>query len=533
MQKEITYHPPMMLIRYLTFCSPVNTAWIWLLLSLFLVQPAYTEIIHSPNTVKPHLARDISIHVPASFDRFSHNSGISFRDLNNTNKYLRTTTKNLFPDTDYHITLGGFSPQTEYEIEITVLNGGSSSHKETITFTTDSAPADETRYLLLVIDEDLNDPMLERAYENYISDVITQEKNLQAEKYYLQKSFMAQKDLYSYIHDNYFDKNLYYLFFIGSNASFPVEINLLDEEGGVAHSYHYEGLSFYTHVWNNPYQYDAEGDRYIINYGLNNSAMPDLYTPFVNNGSMAEISFGAIIPTSNVIADREQQVLNYLNKISRYRRGQITFDQRILYSDTIWGNTNLENTIDQITRWSDNVAIDTTHDPSSTYHGPDPQWVASYLENLKNGSFEVGWINVHGSSRHHYFGVSHSDISHLPQLNIAYINLKSCSTGNYKYNSYLAGEYLNTGNVLAVEANMNVTFYVGNSSVNDFSTGSAMYELAKGKSIGDAVRQHGAVFTGHVLFGDPLLIIGDPPVHTPSKFPWALFMPAILSTHQD
>lgn len=483
--------------------------------------------------MKPHLARDVSIHIPADFDRFSHSSGISIKDLNNTKRYLRTTTKDLFPDTDYHITLGGFSPQTEYEIEIMVSSGGSSLLKETITFTTDNAPTDETRRLLLVIDENLHDPELEAAYDTYISEVVRQEKNLQVEKYYLKKSYTAQKELYNYIHDNYFNRNLYYLFFIGSNASIPVEIELLDDEGIVDHWYHYEGISFYTHVWNNSYEYDADSDRYVIIYGHNNGATPDLYTSFFNNGAMAEISFGAFIPTSNSIADRKQQVLTYLDKISRYRKGLITFDQRVLYSDTIWGNDHLGETIDLINRWSDNVSIDTNHYPSSDYYGPDSQWGTSYIENLKNGSFEVGWINVHGSPLAHHFGISNSDISQLPQLNTAYINLKSCSTGNYKYNSYLAGEYLNTGNVLAVEANMNVTFYVGNSSVNDFSTGSTMYEIAKGKNIGDAVRQHGSVFTGHVLFGDPLLIIGDPPVYTPSKFPWPMFMPAILSSHLD
>lgn len=511
-----------------------QTIYVTVLLLVFFTSTcvdALSALTHSANMAKPHLAIDISLDIPSDFNRYSEKSHLSFKDINSPSRYINTTTKNLIPGKAFTITLGGFSPGHSYEVQVLLNNAGQPIHNETLSFSTLVQPDTEVRTHLMVIDEDLNSEELLAEYDRYMQQIIDQEKNIQVIPYFIRDDYQEKIQLYYYILENYLTQNLYSIFFIGSNSFFPVEIHLLDENGDYAYSYNYEGLSFYSHYWNNPYQYDTETDRFTVVYGLNTNNTPDKYTSYINNTAMADISIGSFVPTSNIYEEKVRQTLHYLQKLSDYRNHTIHFDSKVLYSDTMWGNGDIERDLSTLPFYTHNVGIVTSHVPDPSYHGPDHLWKNTYLNNLENNSFEIGWLNVHGSPNFHYFGVSSADIESLAQLNTGYISLQSCSTGYYKSPGYLAGTYLNSGNVLAVEANLYVTFYV-KTEPSDFHTGYTLFEIAHGKKIGDAVRQHGPMHIGHMLFGDPMLIIGDPRRRFKggkSSF-WPLILPTIINS---
>lgn len=489
-----------------------------------------SPVVILENQQKPYQAIDIEVQIPAEFNRYSSNSYLTIQDLSSPNRYLAVTPKDLIPGEIYTTTIGGFSPSSSYEVEIALVNDGYESFTELKQFSTRSEPMSHRKTVLMVIDDDLQSAELVHEYSLYTQSIIEQEGNVDVEQYYIGEGYSEKIELYEYIQASFFNKNLSSIFFIGKNSSFPVEIYLLDDQGKEVYQFQYEGLSFYSHIWNNPYQFIPEKNRYAIIQGLNASSTPNLYSSYFSNSSVAEISFGAFVPTTTEIGEKKNQVRRYLKKIRDYRKGLFSFNKSVLYSDTMWGNESVERDLSFLPSYSNNTAIHTTHTPDHDFHLSDEDWKEEYLSKLEQQSYEIAWVNVHGAPTYHYFGVSNFDIENLSRLNTAYVSLQSCNTGNFNTPGYLAGTYLNTGNVLVVEANMYPTMYIGNNAT-PFSEFFNLYAVANGKKVGDAMRQHGSMHIGHILYGDPMLTIGEQKSNTlpkPKSEFWSLFLPIIL-----
>ncbi|MCP4215480.1 MAG: hypothetical protein GY765_12570 [bacterium] len=342
----------------------------------------------------------------------------------------------------------------------------------------------------------------------YKADVEAKNPGMEVIQYYIKDSFDERKALYEYLQKNYVDKNIYYLFFIGRNAAVDTWLERRDANGELKVAQKSNGFSFYTAIMNNIYQFDPGKNRYIHTYLDSMTggeiADPELQSTWGING-MREVSFGALVPTKMEFSPGKEEILAYFNKLHRFRTGEITFSPRVLFSDTMEGNTMLEPLVNGVSRWKNNVSLEVTE-------GNEGQWETEYLDYLSTQSFEICWLTTHGSPFAHNFGIYYSSIAEMQQLDTAVIVLNSCSNGDFHQSDYLAGTYLATGNVLAVRAFTEPVFvFSGAPEIYDFYPGKWCYHLGLGERIGDALRLHKAnVLPTEVLFGDPLLRLSEP-----------------------
>ena len=229
-----------------------------------------TESIIStlPNSRKPHTARDFSIWVPENFDRNSQNSVLLLINTSCRERLLWFTSKDMYPGQYFEFTMDGLFPDTEYEFIVQLSSTGLSIN-EYVVFRTEPAPMNEVKGILLVIDEDLSDSELECYYARYAQDLKALDPCSQVEHYYIADDLESKKELYNYLKDAHFDDNIYYIFFIGDNATMPVYTYTLDSAGEVKAEYPYESLSFYTNISNNEYDYDEAEDRFVKKFYSN------------------------------------------------------------------------------------------------------------------------------------------------------------------------------------------------------------------------------------------------------------------------
>jgi hypothetical protein len=336
---------------------------------------AQNTVTTYPNLDLPHLARDFSILIPENFDRNYQSSGIIIKSNTCNERLIWFTSKEVFPNQYFDFTIGGLSPDTEYEFEVKIYSSGLYI-RENVAFRTEPAPVNEIKRVLLVIDEELSDYQLRYWFWRYARDLWSIDPHLRVELYYIGDDFESKKELYNYLKDAYFSRNIHYVFFIGDNATMPIYIYTLNEEGEVLKQYFYQSLSFYTNIWNNEFEYDETEDRYIRKFYINCPVTdPELQTRLIY-GRFPEISFGVLAPTKEGFDEEKAQVINYFQKLHAFRTGEFSFDNKILYSDTVNGNEHMADEISAITRWEGNVALD-RWEP-----GGGEEWKDAYLDAL-------------------------------------------------------------------------------------------------------------------------------------------------------
>ena len=152
-------------VKFATLC--------FLVFCCLLIQMVYAAemVTTEANPLKPHLARDFRIWIPENFDRFDQNSYLSITATGCKERLLQLTTKDIYPNQYLECTVGGLSPDTDYEFEVKINSAGFFIAEALVAFRTEPAPINETKRILMVIDEGLDDPELMGCFAQYAQDV--------------------------------------------------------------------------------------------------------------------------------------------------------------------------------------------------------------------------------------------------------------------------------------------------------------------------------------------------------------------------
>lgn len=199
----------------------------------------------------------------------------------------------------------------------------------------------------------------------------------------------------------------------------------------------------------------------------------------------------------------------YLDNNHRYRTGQLTYRQKMLYFGSIALNqsgmsqTDYENLVAQIDTYTGLYESD--DDVNYIYHPDLETQKQLYLAELSN-SYEFVFVNIHGSVTTQWLGDSTSlysseMIQARPRSLLSIMS--SCSNGDFTQDYYLAGWYLFSGETLAVMANSTVSMAVGGASVEFLKD---FVPLGLGVTFGEMYRNDRSASAMH-LFGDPTLTL--------------------------
>lgn len=417
------------------------------------------------------------------------------------------------------LTMGGMLPGKSYRLETSVFGldgapcGGNMA--EPVTFQTGSAVAKPMQMLMVIDEAWRNVSYVQAVLNQYISDVQAGNASLTVQKYYIENNSTAKIELYNHIRQQYLNNNLSYLFFIGDNASTNVRRKLLDEAGNVVLN---AGTISFTHYTLPLYQnYSFSPDTYQLEttsyYNTCYRAPQEVRQPvFQQRNSL--ISMGMVIPDPALSHDgKANYILDYFNKLHRFRNKEITFQKRILLAD---GFTEEDGVIGMAMangRWLSAIALETSGAKDPNYSGADPIWKSDFLNRLGNGSHEIFSMSVHGSPTYHAFGIYSNDlIYNLLQLNTQLLHLASCNVGHFKTDNYMAGLYLEKGNVINVHAYADLLVVATSNGASglgyQFMGNGTFTLLSKGYAVSDAYRYSQSYIDSEVILGDPLATLG-------------------------
>jgi hypothetical protein len=420
-----------------------------------------------------------------------------------------------------NFTMGGMIPGKSYTLETSIFgfDGAPCSGRmiTPVTFQTSSATAELSKMLLVINEEWKNTALVQSSLDQYIADVQANNPLITVEKYYVTSNSFSKIGLYDYIQQQYTSANLSYLFFIGDNASTLKTHRLLDEQGGVP----YEGSSYsFTHytlpLYQN-YTYDPS------NYNLKSMAYQNTcFRPsqevreavFQQRNSL--ISMGMIIPDPALSFDGQINYLNqYFIKLHKFKNKEITFEKKVLLTDGFVNENSVVSLAKNNGRWNNADILDIGREKDVNYSGEDVVWKTDFINKLGSRSYEIFSLNLHGSPNYHSFGIYSSDILYnFPQLNTQIINLSSCNVGHYKYHNYLAGLYLEKGNVLNVHAYSDLLITLTSNGASaleyQFLDNGVFTLMSRGYTISDAFRFSASYIDSEVILGDPLVKLSEP-----------------------
>jgi hypothetical protein len=413
------------------------------------------------------------------------------------------------------LTMGGMLPGKHYRLETAVFGlegapcGGNMA--EPVTFQTGPAVAKPMQMLMVIDEEWRNVSYVQSALDQYITDVQGSNSLLTVQKYYIENNSTAKMLLQNHIRQQYLNNNLSYLFFIGDNASTNVRRNLLDEAGNVVLSAgtvsftHYT-LPLYQHYSFSPDTYELQSSAY---YNTCFRASQEVRQPiFQQRNSL--ISMGMVIPDPALSHDgKANYIVDYFTKVHRFRNKEITFQKRILLADGFAEEDAVIGMALANGRWLTAVALETSGAKDPNYSGDDPVWKGDFLNRLGNGSHEIFSMNVHGSPNYHAFGIySYDLIYNLLQLNTQLLHLASCNVGHFKTNNYMAGLYLEKGNVINVHAYADLLIVITSNGASglayQFMGNGTFTLLSQGHAVSDAYRYSQSYIDSEVILGDPL-----------------------------
>lgn len=413
------------------------------------------------------------------------------------------------------LTMGGMLPGKRYRLETTVFGldgapcGGNMA--EPVMFQTGPAVQKPIQMLMVIDEEWRNVGYVQSVLDQYISDVQGSNPRLTVQKYYIENNSTSKIALYNHIRQQYLNSNLAYLFFIGDNASTEVRRNLLDEAGNVVFSggtisfTHYT-LPLYQHYSFSPETYQLETSAY---YNTCYRATQEVRQPvFQQRNSL--ISMGMVIPDPALSHDgKANYIMDYFNKLHRFRNKEITFQKRVLLADGFAGEDAVIGMAMANGRWLSAIALQTSGPKDPNYSGDDPIWKSDFLNRLGNGSHEIFSMSVHGSPTYHAFGIySYDLIYNLLQLNTQLLHMASCNVGHFKTNNYMAGLYLEKGNVINVHAYADLFIVATSNGASglgyQFMGNGAFTLLSRGHTVSDAYRYSQSYIDSEVILGDPL-----------------------------
>lgn len=413
------------------------------------------------------------------------------------------------------LTMGGMLPGKRYRLETAVFGldgppcGGSMA--EPVTFQTGPAVAKPMQMLMVIDEQWRNVSHVQSVLDQYITDVQASNSWLTVQKYYIENNSTAKMLLYNHIRQQYLNNNISYLFFIGDNASTDVRRTLLDEAGNVVLtagtvSFTHYTMPWYQHYWLNPETYLLESKAYQNT--CFRASQEVRTTIFQQRNSL--ISMGMVIPDPALSHDgKANYIMDYFNKLHRFRNKEITFQKRILLADGFAEEDDVIGMALANGRWLTAIALETSGQKDPNYSGADPIWKGDFLNRLGNGSHEIFSMSVHGSPTYHAFGIYSNDlIYNLLQLNTQLLHLASCNVGHFKTNNYMAGLYLEKGNVINVHAYADLLIVATSNGASglgyQFMGNGAFTLLSEGHTVSDAYRYSQSYIDSEVILGDPL-----------------------------
>ena len=480
------------------------------------------QISISPNASKPETNADIHLVFGASVD-IEAVSNIQFtvrrpcvepcitpsvadvwlssKAINKTNRYI-----------DYVIS--GLMPASSYTLQ-TIVNGldgdaCTGSQLDLVNFQTAAASASKPVKMLLAINNEWQtDAPIQAVLDQYIADVEAENPLLTVEKYYVTYSNAARISLYQYIKDQYRDNNLSYLFFIGDNAAISQAILILDNNDNVINTFSTLSFTNYTLPLYDTYSYNSVTDQFETSrYQDLCFRHPVEKREAVFQQTNSAISMGAIVPSMSYNPEkRNTSIINYFTKLHKYRNQEISFDKKVLITDGFASELQAVNLAESNGWTAETVAFGREKDLD--YSGEDPVWKADFLNKLGTKSYEIYTANLHGSPSYQSFGVYKDDINNLPQLNSQLVSLSSCNMGVFRGWDYLAGQYLDKGNVLNVRAYSDYLMLFtspGESALEQYFRPDGSFTLmSKGYNVSDGFRLSESYMEAEVIFGDPLV----------------------------
>ncbi|MGD0754857.1 MAG: T9SS type A sorting domain-containing protein [Bacteroidales bacterium] len=462
------------------------------------------SITCKPNNLKPFSAEDISILIPQSETMLK---GLVVKEgvfAVPGGRFIRYLISSYLPGQTFNFTIGGLEPDKSYNFEFRLEDRDGSRFQEKITFRTEPAPIVNNKSLLFVIDKDLeNDPDILNSINQYIADANKLYPDLSFKNYYLADNNRARADLYDTINQLYYNNNLSYLFFIGRNALIEYTSYYYDEYNDTTYQYQYSRMDYYTYIYNQGILYNSLNDSFCEYRNIDSISI-------VDDCRSQEISFGVIAPTQFDLQNKKAYVLSYFDKLHQFRSGNISFSNSVLYSMTMKPEDDslVLDKLKLIKRFENNQQIAASHVYGGSYQNDDVVWREDYLNKLNTNSYEMCMLNVHGAPLFHQFGITPTEIISLSNLNVLFFLLVSCSNGNMLYEHFLAGEYLDKGNTLAVLAFNEVVSWVGDTFdylLSENNLGNYIYRSAKGEIISDAIKHTGSNSPLLMFFGDPLM----------------------------
>lgn len=220
-------------------------------------------------------------------------------------------------------------------------------------------------------------------------------------------------------------------------------------------------------------------------------------------------------------AEGIEMLSKYLDRNHAYRTGQLAYDKQMLFFNSILIN----HKDDDIPDVTDDQYVDLVRQIGS-YTGlyepgqdKDVDYVYSdvleeqkdqYLKKLSDVSYDFVFVNVHGSWGSQWLGenvyVSRQEIRDVKSKTF-FVELASCSNGDFTAEDYFAGNLLFSGNTLVVAANSTVAMLMNSHRVG-FLKG--FQPLRLGVSFGQMSLNDNSFLVRH-LFGDPTLQLRKKP----------------------
>lgn len=373
--------------------------------------------------------------------------------------------------------------------------------------------------LLFIIDKDLeNNDAIDAALTNYMNTVFLYYPHITFEKTYIEDDINKKNELYEQIKLKYANVSnpLRYLFFIGSNAGVRLRRRIFDFDNNVMIGESLSSISFYTQIFNPVYTFnstiglfDSKTYAYCNFPGLPVNDIGDE----VSQSNSSEIAFGGIFPNGST--PKITAILNYFQKLDKFKKGLISFNKSVLFSDTYFYDGHLPDSLASINpRWQQNDTINVAQKHGPYYHDTDHDWYLDYKNKISTKSYEVLTYLGHGTPTFHYFSFNSLEVEYLPAFNSMSLLFLSCSIGKFTEYNYLANKYLEKGNTLSVLA---YTEPVGISAIgqqsgliNFFAPNELYDDISKGMFYGDAYLFNSSFLEIQINLGDPLLTI-DPP----------------------
>lgn len=426
---------------------------------------------------------------------------LSPKAINKTDRYI-----------DYVIS--GLMPASPYTLQ-TIVNGldgdaCTGSQLDLVNFQTAAAsPSKPVKMLLVINNEWQNDAAVQAALDQYIGDVQQENPLLTVEKYYAAYSNAARVALYQYIKDQYRDNNLNYLFFIGDNAAISLVTLILDNNDNVVNTFSTVSFTKYTLPLYDTYTYNSVSDQFeTTRYQDLCFRHPVEKREAVFQQINSAISMGAVVPSMSYNPEkRNTSIINYFTKLHKYRNEEISFDKKVLLTDGFASELGAVSLAEGNGWTAETVAFGREKDLD--YSGEDPVWKADFLNKLGTNSYEIYTANLHGSPSYQSFGIYKEDINNLPQLNSQLVSLSSCNMGVFRGWDYLAGQYLDKGNVLNVRGYSDILMLFtspGESALEQyFRQYGAFTLMSKGYNVSDGFRLSESYTDAEVIFGDPLV----------------------------